>query len=134
MSRAADDATHRHWLLTGGLVLLCGATCALAAGPELTVEVLRVPSDSGIELQLSNKRAAGPDKYPAERIVLFVHGATFPASSTFDVELPGGSWMGHLAGRGYDVYALDIRGYGGSTRPASMSQPPAGQSALRRRA
>ena len=56
--------------------------------------------------------------------MLFVHGATFPASSTFDVELPGGSWMGAVAARGYDVYALDIRGYGGSTRPASMSQPP----------
>lgn len=108
----------------GGLVLLCCATSAPAAEPLLQLEVFRVGSDAGIELQLSNKHAAGGSKHPGERIVLFVHGATFPASSTFDVELPGGTWMGHLAVNGYDVYALDIRGYGGSTRPASMSQPP----------
>ena len=108
-----------------GLVLLCCATYALAAVPVLQVEVFRVPSDAGIDLQLSNRHVAGHGKFAAERIALFVHGATFPASSTFDVELPGGSWMGHLAAQGYDAYALDIRGYGGSTRPASMSQPPA---------
>ena len=32
--------------------------------------------------------------------------------------------MRYVAERGDDVYALDIRGYGGSTRPAAMSQPP----------
>jgi pimeloyl-ACP methyl ester carboxylesterase len=33
--------------------------------------------------------------------------------------------MGFVASREFDVYSVDIRGYGGSTRPASMSQPPA---------
>ena len=105
-----------------GMVLPCCAALAPAATPGLQVEDFRVPSDPGIELHLRNKHLA--TRVEAGRIVLFVHGATFPASSTFDVELPGGSWMGLLAQRGYDVYALDIRGYGGSTRPASMSQPP----------
>ena len=105
-------------------VMLCGATPVLAAAPVLQTEVFRVPSDPGVELQLRNKHPTGGRGFDAQRIVLFVHGSTFPASSTFDVELPGGSWMGHLAALGYDTYALDIRGYGGSTRPASMSQPP----------
>jgi len=95
-----------------------------AGGTRLQVSDLRVASDAGIELHLRNKHPAALTKFAAERIVLFVHGATFPASSTFDVELPGGSWLDYVAQRGYDVYALDIRGYGGSTRPAAMSQPP----------
>jgi pimeloyl-ACP methyl ester carboxylesterase len=33
--------------------------------------------------------------------------------------------MDYIARHGYDVYLLDVRGYGKSTRPAAMSQPPA---------
>ena len=107
-----------------GLVFLIGATPALTATPTLQIQDFEVPSDSGIELHLRNKHPSGTRDFAAGRIVLFVHGATFPASSTFDVELPGGAWMSHVAARGYDTYALDIRGYGSSTRPASMLQPP----------
>jgi pimeloyl-ACP methyl ester carboxylesterase len=81
--------------------------------------------DAGISLHLRNKTPAGMRKFDANHLVLFVHGATFPGSSTFDVALSdGASWMSLVAARGYDVYSLDIRGYGGSTRPAAMSQPP----------
>ena len=107
-----------------GVLFLIGAAPAPAATPELQIQDFKVPSDSGIELHLRNKHLAAVRDFTSDRIVLFVHGATFPASSTFDVELPGGAWMSHVAARGYDTYALDIRGYGGSTRPASMSQPP----------
>jgi len=95
-----------------------------AGGAPLRVSDLRVASDAGIELHLRNKHPAAQDKFLAERIVLFVHGATFPSSSTFDVDLPGGSWMDYVAQRGYDVYALDIRGYGGSTRPSRKAGRP----------
>lgn len=97
----------------------------LAAPPALETRDFMIPSrDAGIELHLRNRHPAKQRQFPAERVVLFVHGATFPASSTFDVDLPGGSWMQYVAERGYDVYTLDIRGYGGSTRPVAMSQPP----------
>jgi pimeloyl-ACP methyl ester carboxylesterase len=33
--------------------------------------------------------------------------------------------MDHLASRGYDVYLVDIRGYGNSTRPPEMAMPAA---------
>src|SRR3954468_11392890 len=32
--------------------------------------------------------------------------------------------MDHIASRGYDVYLLDLRGYGKSSRPKEMDQPP----------
>lgn len=33
--------------------------------------------------------------------------------------------MDYIARRGFDVYLMDLRGYGGSTRPPEMSQPAA---------
>jgi pimeloyl-ACP methyl ester carboxylesterase len=98
----------------------------LLAAPALESADLMIPArDAGIELHLRNRHPAQLEQYAADRVVLFVHGATFPGSSTFDTELPGGSWMRYVAERGYDAYALDIRGYGASTRPVAMSQPPA---------
>ena len=32
--------------------------------------------------------------------------------------------MDYIAGRGFDVWSLDLRGYGRSTRPPEMAQPP----------
>jgi pimeloyl-ACP methyl ester carboxylesterase len=53
-----------------------------------------------------------------------VHGATYPSETAFDLPIEGASMMDLIAARGYDVYLVDIRGYGRSTRPPEMSQPP----------
>src|SRR5262249_9043084 len=50
-------------------------------------------------------------------------GATQPAEATFDLPLEGMSWMDYIAQRGWDVYLVDVRGYGRSTRPPEMDQP-----------
>jgi pimeloyl-ACP methyl ester carboxylesterase len=71
-----------------------------------------------------NKHPAGKES-PADKILLFVHGATYPAETAFDLPIEGVSMMDLIASRGYDVYLVDVRGYGRSTRPAEMSQPPA---------
>ncbi|MFL1462715.1 alpha/beta hydrolase [Roseococcus sp. DSY-14] len=78
----------------------------------------------GIELFLRNKRPEGMAAFTPGRTVLMVHGATYPAHTAFDLPLGGLSWMDYIAGRGFDVWSLDLRGYGRSTRPPEMAQPP----------
>jgi pimeloyl-ACP methyl ester carboxylesterase len=91
----------------------------------LAVEEMMVQSpDPGIEIYVRNKHPADMTAFRPERTVLYVHGATYPASTAFDLALDGMSWMDYIAERGYDVYLLDLRGYGKSTRPNEMSEDP----------
>jgi pimeloyl-ACP methyl ester carboxylesterase len=95
------------------------------------MEEMMVPSsDAGIEIYVRNKRRADMTSFRPERTVLFVHGASWPASATFDLQLDGMSWMDYIAARGYDVWLLDVRGYGKSTRPPEMSEKPNAHPAL----
>jgi pimeloyl-ACP methyl ester carboxylesterase len=97
-----------------------------AFAQQIVTETFMIPAaDAGIQLYVRNKRLAGHDSFSSERIVLFVHGATYPSETVFDIDLPGGSWADLVARKGYDVYMVDVRGYGGSTRPAAMDMPPA---------
>src|SRR5260221_14676989 len=101
------------------------ATAAFAEPPKIAVEEMMVPAgDPGIEIYVRNKRPADMTAFRPERTLLFVHGATYPAHTSFDLKLDGVSWMDYIAARGYDVYLLDIRGYGKSTRPREMDHKP----------
>ncbi len=90
---------------------------------QLITEDMMVPSEPGIEIFVRNKRPTNLAKYTPERTLLFVHGSTYPAHTGFDIPLGGQSWMEYIASRGYDVYCLDVRGYGRSTRPKAMDEP-----------
>jgi pimeloyl-ACP methyl ester carboxylesterase len=92
---------------------------------KITAEDFLVPAlDPGIEIYVRNKRPSDMTSFRPERTVLFVHGATYPAHTNFDLTLDGVSWMEYIAARGYDVYLLDVRGYGKSTRPKEMAEKP----------
>lgn len=93
------------------------------AATALETREFRVSSDPGIDIYVRNKHPAGMTDFDAATTVLFVHGATYPAESAFDLPLDGASWMDLIAREGYDVYLLDIRGYGLSTRPPQMDAP-----------
>ena len=93
--------------------------------PLVTEEMMVKSPDPGIEIFVRNKRPANMNSFRPERTVLFVHGATYPAHAAFDLKLDGQSWMDYIASRGYDVYLLDIRGYGKSTRPNEMAEEAA---------
>ena len=48
-----------------------------------------------------------------DKVVLFVHGAGTPAEVSFDVPYQDYKrWMGYLAKAGYDVFTVDMTGYG----------------------
>src|SRR5947199_4001536 len=59
----------------------------------------------------------------ADRVVLFVHGAGTPAEVAFDVPYQDYSWMAWLARAGFDVFSMDMTGYGRSSRPTPMNDP-----------
>jgi pimeloyl-ACP methyl ester carboxylesterase len=95
-----------------------------ATAANIAVEEFLVPSqDPGIEIFVRNKRSVNMRDFSPARTILYVHGATYPAHTTFDLPVEGHSWMDYIAAQGYDVYLLDLRGYGKSTRPPEMAQP-----------
>ena len=110
--------------ILGGIAAVSFAAVSLAQEQRLVTEDMMVPSDPGIEIFVRNKRPADMAAFRPERTVLFVHGSTYPAHTGFDLELGGLSWMDYIAARGYDVYLLDIRGFGKSTRPKEMAEKP----------
>ena len=98
----------------------------MAAEAQNPVAVAETMIDSGVpgqQLYLRNKRPEGLTRFRAGRTLLFVHGATYPASTSFDLPIGGESWMDVVARRGFDVWLLDLPGYGRSTRPPQMDAP-----------
>ncbi len=69
------------------------------------------------------KQQVAANTATANKVVLFVHGAGTPGEVAFDVPYKDYSWMEYLAKAGFDVFAMDMTGYGRSTRPASMDNP-----------
>ena len=81
-------------------------------------------TEPGCRVMLRNKCLADtPLDIDGSRTVLFVHGATYASSLTFDYAIDGESWMDHLARQGFDTWCIDLVGYGGSDRPTAMSEP-----------
>jgi pimeloyl-ACP methyl ester carboxylesterase len=101
---------------------------AIAADPAqklVTEQFMIEAADPGIKLYVRNKRTEDLKQFTSEKTLLFVHGATQPSEATFDLPLDGLSWMDFIAQHGWDVYLIDVRGYGRSTRPPEMDQPAA---------
>ena len=102
--------------MNSGLRILVATFCcsigvsASAATPDIAMEEFMVPAvDPGIKLYVRNKHARDMKTFAADKIVLYVHGATYPAETAFDLALNGMSWMDYIAQRGYDVYPILFR-------------------------
>jgi len=89
------------------------AALALAGQPSAAEEVTRLAGVRGEPtLLVRHASADGPS-------VLYIHGATFPSGSSVAYRIDGRSWMDDLRARGFDVWAFDFAGFGGSDRPAA---------------
>lgn len=66
-----------------------------------------------------NERTAGKDN----KVLLFLHGGTFPGAVAFDLDFENVSMMHHFAQQGWDTFTLDLEGYGMSTHPPIMDEP-----------
>ncbi|NRB55986.1 MAG: alpha/beta hydrolase [Salinicola sp.] len=101
------------------------ATLTTFSHPALASQSWFIDSDTaGVQLYLRNRRRTHIEAFGSERTVMLMHAATYAGDSLFDVAHgETGSFMDFLAMRGYDVYSVDVRGYGGSTRPPEMMAP-----------
>jgi pimeloyl-ACP methyl ester carboxylesterase len=107
---AADDSGR---LLTIDHFVRVQSTVPSIAGQPAELYV-RERVQAGIALR------GGP---AADRVVLFVHGAGTPAEVAFDVPYEDYSWMAYLANAGFDVFSVDMSGYGRSVRPPAENDP-----------
>jgi pimeloyl-ACP methyl ester carboxylesterase len=123
----------RKWLSALAVAsLLCPLPHDRAEAADLTAglvteEFMVDAAEPGIQLYVRNKHPADMAQVPAGHVLLYVHGATQPSEATFDLPLEGLSWMDYIASHGWDVYLMDARGYGRSTRSAELLQANAAQ-------
>jgi pimeloyl-ACP methyl ester carboxylesterase len=93
-------------------MLVMSALLARAQQPVIQSSDFNVVTSDGVSIHVHRKVGPAPNKVP----VLLIHG-TWGDGRTWD--FPDRSVMDHLAVRGYDVYALDLRGMGTSDHPAN---------------
>lgn len=79
--------------------------------------------EPGYRFYLRNKRRSDLSQANAAGTILFVHGATYASSLTFDYAIEGVSWMDQLAQQGFDTWCIDLLGYGKADRPSAMDEP-----------
>jgi len=121
----------KYWLLcTAMLGMACGAAVADDGDRLLRIDhyvavASTAPSMAGQLSQLYVREvvtAATALRAPdPQGVLLFVHGAGTPAEVAFDPSMRSYSWMAYLARAGFDVFSMDMTGYGRSTRPLAMN-------------
>ena len=100
-------------------------THPVAQTPKLSIEEFMVPAhDPGVELYVRNKRPPACARSSRRAPSCSYMAQPIPRIPCFDFALDGLSWMDYIAARGYDVYLLDLRGYGKSTRPTELAEKP----------
>jgi pimeloyl-ACP methyl ester carboxylesterase len=92
------------------------ACLLLVAQPAARTPVKHDVVVDGHHFAVWEKRAAQP-----RAAILLLHGRTWSSLPNFDLQVPGErrSFMDALADAGFDVFALDMRGYGATSRDST---------------
>ena len=77
------------------------------------------PARPGLQLFLRHL----PPKTPSDRVVLYVHGATFPSALSIAHRFDGYAWRDALNEVGFHVWGFDFHGFGFSDRYPEMNAP-----------
>ncbi|HEY8188214.1 MAG TPA: alpha/beta fold hydrolase [Pyrinomonadaceae bacterium] len=105
------------------------------ASNATTEEQFRIPVEpSPLKVFLRHLAPARRQPVREGRVVLILHGGTLPSGASSAFRLDGHSWMDDLSDAGFDVWALDYLGYGGSDRYPEMSAPATANQPLGRAA
>jgi pimeloyl-ACP methyl ester carboxylesterase len=83
--------------------------------------------DPGVLIHVREVVLAGRERTVARdgKALLLIHGYSIPGYVAFDTDHGDCSLMRHFARAGWDTFALDLEGYGLSTRPPVMDDPAA---------
>jgi len=101
--------------ILSALVLFLGAVCS--AAPQAITGVEHWVNNGPVRLYVWEKYSGG---LAGKAIVVLCHGSATAGKESFDLQVPGKpsySLMDVLAAAGFDVFALDVRGFGRSTHP-----------------
>jgi pimeloyl-ACP methyl ester carboxylesterase len=116
----------RVWLAAIGIAaaFLPASAADIVTIDRLVSHVSTVPAAAGkpVDLFVREKVPVAVLDAPNGRalagtVLLFIHGGYSPATLAFDVPYRDYSWMEFLARAGYDVFGMDMTGYGQSSRP-----------------
>jgi pimeloyl-ACP methyl ester carboxylesterase len=83
--------------------------------------------DPNVALHIREVVLTGRERTVAKngKVLLLIHGMTIPGYVAFDTNHQNSSLMRYFARAGWDVFALDLEGFGLSTRPLLMEDPAA---------
>src|ERR1043166_3822420 len=112
-------------LLTVVTPLAIAIMSSASLASDVKEEQFRIPvTSSGLKVFVRHLAPASRQPVKEGRVVLILHGGTLPSGASAAFRFDGHSWMDDLSEHGFDVWAMDYLGYGGSDRYPEMSAPP----------
>jgi pimeloyl-ACP methyl ester carboxylesterase len=120
-------ALRRAATLAGAIAFAATVVTGGAWGQDIRIAKTDTQIDGadGVKLFVREKMAEGNTQFSNDNVVLFLHGATAPATCDFDLSYKDYSWADWMVKHGFVVYMGDYRNYGYSSREPAMDQPPA---------
>src|SRR5712692_3047968 len=108
--------------LTTALAILAGGRTRASQNPSASVAPIQKKESyvirDGLRIYLWEKYREGQEGAFSRtgKVALLVHGGTWSGRPDFDLQIRDYSLMDFLAQNGYDVWAIDIHGYGHSDK------------------